>query len=135
MMVAKNMNIPYAKVGRRVFNSLRDAQSFCKKNGYEPRDSIEYRDDPELKKAVQGIAQYQKAILRECLDLLKDQAETIIHEIHRYNADLEKCHPLDENCLTARRDEAIAKHTGVMEAREIIAGLKNDLEKLTGWRE
>lgn len=31
--------------------------------------------------------------------------------------------------------EAIAKHTGTMEAREIVAGLKNNLERLTGWHD
>lgn len=30
---------------------------------------------------------------------------------------------------------AIAKHTGTMEAREIVAGLKNNLERLTGWHD
>lgn len=51
------------------------------------------------------------------------------------NADLEKCHPLDRGFLTDRRNEAIAKHTGTMEAREIVAGLKNNLERLTGWHD
>lgn len=67
----KNKNIPYAKVGRRVFNSLFDAETFCTEHGFDVNSAIEYRDDPELKNNIQTIAQYQKAILQECLDRLK----------------------------------------------------------------
>lgn len=67
----KNKNIPYAKVGRRVFNSLFDAETFCTEHGLDVNSAIEYRDDPELKNNIQTIAQYQKAILQECLDRLK----------------------------------------------------------------
>ena len=45
----KNKNIPYAKVGRRVFNSLFDAETFCTEHGLDVNSAIEYRDDPELK--------------------------------------------------------------------------------------
>ena len=67
----KNKNIPYAKVGRRVFNSLFDAETFCTEHGLDVNSAIEYRDDPELKNNIQTIAKYQKAILQECLDRLK----------------------------------------------------------------
>ena len=43
----KNKNIPYAKVGRRVFNSLFDAETFCTEHGLDVNSAIEYRDDPE----------------------------------------------------------------------------------------
>lgn len=45
----KNKNIPYAKVGRRVFNSLFDAETFCTEHGLDVNSAIEYRDDPKLK--------------------------------------------------------------------------------------
>lgn len=45
----KDKNIPYAKVGRRVFNSLFDAETFCTEHGLDVNSAIEYRDDPELK--------------------------------------------------------------------------------------
>lgn len=131
----KNKNIPYAKVGRRVFNSLFDAETFCAEHGLDVNSAIEYRDDPELKNNIQTIAQYQKAILQECLDRLKARAEVLVHEIRRCDADLEKCHPLDRDCLTDRRNEAIAKYIATMEAREIVAGLKNNLERLTNWHD
>ena len=59
----KNKNIPYAKVGRRVFNSLFDAETFCTEHGLDVNSAIEYRDDPELKNNIQTIAQYQKLSL------------------------------------------------------------------------
>lgn len=62
----KNKNIPYAKVGRRVFNSLFDAETFCTEHSLDVNSAIEYRDDSELKNNIQTIAQYQKAILQEC---------------------------------------------------------------------
>ena len=61
----KNKNIPYAKVGRRVFNSLFDAETFCTEHSLDVNLAIEYRDDPELKNNIQTIAQYQKAILQD----------------------------------------------------------------------
>ena len=70
-----------------------------------------------------------------CLFVLAARAEALVQEINRCNADLEKCHPLDRGFLTDQRNEAIAKHTGTMEAREIVAGLKNNLERLTGWHD
>lgn len=48
----KNKNIPYAKVGRRVFNSLFDAENFCTEHGLDVNSAIEYRDDPELKNNI-----------------------------------------------------------------------------------
>ena len=74
----KNKNIPYAKVGRRVFNSLFDAETFCTEHSLDVNSAIEYRDDPELKNNIQTIAQYQKAILQECLDRLKARAEALV---------------------------------------------------------
>lgn len=131
----ENKNIPYAKVGRRVFNSLFYAENFCAEHGLDVNSAIEYRDDPELKKNIQTIAQYQKAILQECLDRLKARAEVLVQEINLRNADLEKCNALDRDCLTDWRNEAIAKHTGTIEAYEIVAELKNNLERLTGWHD
>lgn len=131
----KIKNIPYAKVGRRVFASLFNAESFCSNNGLDVNTAIEYRDDPELKSEIQKIAQYQKAILRECMNRLKDRADGLADQVHRGTADLEKCHPLERGYLTDRRNEAIAKHTATMDAREIVAELLNELERVTGWHD
>lgn len=121
------------------FEQMQTVIDYGKKYGFEKSYPLfftkNYRDDPELKNNIQTIAQYQKAILQECLDRLKARAEALVQEINRCNADLEKCHPLDRGFLTDRRNEAIAKHTGTMEAREIVAGLKNNLERLTGWHD
>ena len=131
----KNKNIPYAKVGRRVFNSLFDAETFCTEHGLDVNLAIEYRDDPELKNNIQTIAQYQKAILQECLDRLKARAEALVQEINRCNADLEKCHPLDRGFLEDQLNKAISKNDGTHEAREIVWDLLEELERLTGWHD
>lgn len=67
----KNKAIPYAKVGRRVFGSLFNAEAFCSEQGLDVNSAIEYGENPELKKEVQEIAKYQKAVLREVLHRLK----------------------------------------------------------------
>ena len=36
----KNKNIPYAKVGRRVFNSLFDAETFCTEHSLDVNSAI-----------------------------------------------------------------------------------------------
>lgn len=131
----KVKNIPYAKVKRRVFNSLFDAEAFCTEHGFDPNSAIEYRDDPELKNDIQEIAKCQKAILRECMNRLMNRAKALKQDIDRYNTALVGCHPLDRNFLEDRRTEALGKYTATMEAREIVADLKNDLERLTGWND
>lgn len=56
----KNKAIPYAKVGRRVFGSLFNAETFCSDHGLDVNSAIEYGEIPELKNEVQEIAKYQK---------------------------------------------------------------------------
>lgn len=63
----KNKAIPYAKVGRRVFGSLFNAETFCSDHGLDVNSAIEYGEIPELKNEVQEIAKYQKAVLLEVL--------------------------------------------------------------------
>lgn len=131
----KKKNIPYAKVGRRVFINLFNAETFCSKHGLDMDSAIEYGENTELKRKVEEIAKYQKPILREVIERLENRCAVLHEEIKRLSDSLEKCHPLDRGFLTDRRNEAIAKHTGTMEAREIVAGLKNNLERLTGWHD
>jgi len=57
----KNKAIPYAKVGRRVFGSLFNAETFCSDHGLDVNSAIEYGEIPELKNEVQEIAKYQKS--------------------------------------------------------------------------
>lgn len=131
----KKKNIPYAKVGRRVFINLFNAETFCSKHGLDMDSAIEYGENTELKRKVEEIAKYQKPILREVIERLENRCAVLHEEIKRLSDSLENCHPLDRGFLTDRRNEAIAKHTGTMEAREIVAGLKNNLERLTGWHD
>ena len=131
----KNKNIPYAKVGRHVFKSLFDAEAYCTEHGFDVNKVIEYRNDPELKVKIVTIAQYQKAILEECLCKQKLKADAIKSEIGYCNANLKACHPLDREIWEDRRNEAIGKHIGLMEAYETVHELKVNLEWLTGWHE
>lgn len=61
----KKKNIPYAKVGRRVFINLFNAETFCSKHGLDMDSAIEYGENTELKRKVEEIAKYQKPIIRE----------------------------------------------------------------------
>lgn len=92
----KNKNIPYAKVGRRVFNSLFDAETFCTEHSLDVNSAIEYRDDSELKNNIQTIAQYQKAILQECLDRLKARAEALDQEIKKQIVENDRAFDMDK---------------------------------------
>lgn len=131
----KNTNIPYAKVGRHVFRSLFDAETFCTEHGLDANKVIEYRNEPEFKGKVITIAQYQKAILEEALCKLNFKADAIKSEIGYCNAELKACHPLDRETWEDRQNEAIGKHIGLMEAYELLHELKINLEWLTGWHE
>lgn len=96
----------------------------------EEREAFDYyATDPRAVEMLLELEQFSSVIWEPA------RAEALVQEINRCNADLEKCHPLDRGFLTDRRNEAIAKHTGTMEAREIVAGLKNNLERLTGWHD
>ena len=41
----KKKNIPYAKVGRRVFINLFNAETFCSKHGLDMDSAIEYVEE------------------------------------------------------------------------------------------
>lgn len=77
----KNKAIPYAKVGRRVFGSLFNAETFCSDHGLDVNSAIEYGEIPELKNEVQEIAKYQKAVLREVLHRLEKRCSFLHGEI------------------------------------------------------
>ena len=66
----RNVNLPFAKVGLRVFRGLFPAESYCTAHNLDVNSAIEYGDFPELKVKVQEIAMVQKAILRGVLEAL-----------------------------------------------------------------
>lgn len=131
----KNRTIPYAKVGRRVFTSLSDAEIFCFEHELDVDSVIEYGETPELKKEIQEIARYQKAILREVMNRLDKRCAALREESGRISVSLEHCHPLDRGCLEYRLYETVAKHTATHEAREMTWAILEELEKLTGWHD
>ena len=131
----KNKSTPYAKVGRRVFASLFNAETFCSEHGIDVNSTIEYEENTELKEKVQEIAKYQKAILQEVLDRL-DKCCTVLHnETEKLSTSLEHCHPLDRGFLEDRLAQTIGKSTATYETRKMVWSLLEELERLTGWHD
>lgn len=131
----KKKNIPYAKVGRRVFINLFNAETFCSKHGPDMDSAIEYGENTELKRKVEEIAKYQKPILREVIERLENRCAVLHEEIKRLSDSLENCHPLDRGFLEDQLNKAISKNDGTHEAREIVWDLLEELERLTGWHD
>lgn len=131
----KKKNIPYAKVGRRVFINLFNAETFCSKHGLDMDSAIEYGENTELKRKVEEIAKYQKPILREVIERLENRRAVLHEEIKRLSDSLENCHPLDRGFLEDQLNKAISKNDGTHEAREIVWDLLEELERLTGWHD
>lgn len=131
----KKKNIPYAKVGRRVFINLFNAETFCSKHGLDMDSAIEYGENTELKRKVEEIAKYQKPILREVIERLENRCAVLHEEIKRLSDSLENCHPLDRGFLEDQLNKAISKNDGTHEAREIVLDLLEELERLTGWHD
>ena len=131
----KKKNIPYAKVGRRVFINLFNAETFCSKHGLDMDSAIEYGENTELKRKVEEIAKYQKPIFREVIERLENRCAVLHEEIKRLSDSLENCHPLDRGFLEDQLNKAISKNDGTHEAREIVWDLLEELERLTGWHD
>ncbi|SCJ70148.1 Uncharacterised protein [uncultured Flavonifractor sp.] len=131
----KKKNIPYAKVGRRVFINLFNAETFCSKHGLDMDSAIEYGENTELKRKVEEIAKYQKPILREVIERLENRCAVLHEEIKRLSDSLENCHPLDRGFLEDQLNKAISKNDGTHEAKEIVWDLLEELERLTGWHD
>lgn len=131
----KKKNIPYAKVGRRVFISLYNAETYCSEHGLDVNSAIEYSENTELKKEIQKIAQYQKVILREVIERLQKRCNALHDEAGKQAASLEHCHPLDHGFLEEQLTKTIAKNTATHEVREMVWSLLEELERLTEWHD
>lgn len=131
----KNKSTPYAKVGRRVFASLFNAETFCSEHGIDVNSTIEYEENTELKEKVQEIAKYQKAILQEVLDRLDKCCTVLRNETEKLSTSLEHCHPLDRGFLEDRLTQTIGKSTATYETRKMVWSLLEELERLTGWHD
>ena len=65
----KNINLPYAKVGRQVFRSLYDAETYCAENGLDP-DTAFYgtqkivREESETERRANELIKVLKFIIR-----------------------------------------------------------------------
>lgn len=134
----KDKNRPYAKVGRRVFISLFNAESYCSTHGLDVNRDIEYEDSKELKATCSEIAKTQKAILRVVLERL-DQRKDQLHLQHK--AEIETYVKAQENCdlLTGfykeKAGETASKICEVYDCMGIVREVKEELERLSGWRD
>ena len=131
----KNKNIPYAKVGRRVFKSLYDAETYCAENDLDVDCHIQYEEGREFEKEVQDIAKYQKAILRECLNRIDEMLAEGRRTLDSLTSSLENCHYLEKDFIKNRIREEVNKNIGMYQSREAICVILNDLEKITKWHD
>lgn len=129
-----NVNIPYAKVGNRVFCGLLDAETYCTQKNLNPDDWIEYGDSKELKDKIREIAQIQKPILRGVMDRMDAHIAEAKKEVEHCLATRKTCHPLDRGYWDTRITEAVAKLTEAYDAKKIVWDMMEDLQRLTGWK-
>lgn len=131
------MNLPFAKVGLRVFRGLFQAESYCTAHDLDVDSAIEYGDSPELKEQVQEIARIQKAILRgvrEALDEAKGQNDRKREQAVKDLEHAEETRDILTGYYKNRVNEIIHEGSGLYEAGKIVSSMLEDLEWLTGWK-
>lgn len=129
----KNVNLPFAKVGLRVFPSLLAAETYCTMHDLDVDHMIEYGDSEELKNEVQKIAMMQKAVLQGVLEALDRHKEKIDAEWERavkIRDNAEKTRDLLLEYDQKRVIEIVAKNVGVNEARKIVWKMLEELERI-----
>lgn len=131
----KNVNLPYAKVGKQVFRSLYDAETYCAENGLDPDTAITYGESEELRKEIVEIAKYQKAVLRQVQAELEKQSERISNSIKRDSERLQHCHPLEEGSFRDKLRDDVAKSTATYDALKIVSDMVIELEWLSNWKD
>lgn len=131
----KNVNLPYAKVGKQVFRSLYDAETYCAENGLDPDSAIEYGNDPDLRNQCAEIAKYQKAVLRRTESKIRKQIEKLKADIKRDSERLQHCHPLEEGSFRDKLRDDVAKHTAMYDALKIVSDMVTELEWLSNWKD
>lgn len=131
----KNVNLPYAKVGKQVFRSLFDAETYCGENGLDPDSAIEYGNDPELRNQCAEIAKYQKAVLRRIESRIRKQIDKLSADIEKDSERLKSCHPLEERYCEDCLHEDVAKITAMYDALKIVSDMVTELEWLSNWKD
>ena len=131
----KNKNIPYAKVGRRVFSSLYDAETYCTENELDANCHIQYEEGLEFEREILEIAKYQKAILHECLNKINGLLAERRLVLDSLTSSLENCHRLEENFIKETIREKANQNIGMYQSIEVIYDILNKLEHLTKWHD
>ena len=132
-----NVNLPFVKVGLRVFRGLFPAESYCTAHDLDVNSAIEYGDSSELKVKVQEIAKVQKAILWGVLEALDRAGGENERKRKQAVKDLERAEK-GRDILTGyyknRLNEIIHEGVGLYDAWKIVNGMLEELEWLTGWK-
>lgn len=133
----KKHNIPYAKVGLRVFRSLFAAETYCTEKNLDVDKAIEYGESEELKVKIQEIAMIQKAVLRGVRDALDVGRKKHDQALKNAVQDLEQAEATRDLLINYYKDrvtEEIGIGSGLYQAREIVQAILEELEWMTGWK-
>ncbi len=133
----KVKNLPYAKVGRRVFRSLFDAETYCTEHGFDVDLIIEYGDSEELKNNIKKIAMDQKAVLEGVLEALDKRGKQFDEELRLAVNKRDKAKETHDFILGYYEEkvkESIDKSQGLYEAKKVVWDMLKILEWLTNWK-
>ena len=100
----KNKNLPYAKVGNMVFNSLYDAEGYCNKFGIDVNKYIEY-DNKNIIPKIKEISKNQISLIKYFRTVIKDRIKEYTNIIDSYKKHEGKCHCLDKDYYTHKKLE------------------------------
>lgn len=126
-------SLKYAKVGDRVFNSLSQAERFCRENELD-FSLIEYGRNPELKAKVEEISRYQKAILAQSIKDIKCTISSYQKQINSLSDELNQIKIYDRGWKRAQFKQLSNIKIGLHESLSVIYKLKNELEVLSDWK-
>lgn len=131
----KKRNLPYAKVGRRVFRDLYSAEEYCSENGLDMNSAIQYQEGEEFEANIKEIAQYQKAILREVLKRMKARGLSLTADAEQASENMRTCDPSFQGFFESRMNEAKGALNENYEAHKVVYEVLEELERMTGWRD
>jgi len=129
----ENVNLPFAKVGLRVFQGLHSAETYCTVHNLDVDSDIEYGDSQELKIKIQEIARIQKAILRGVLETLDGAKGENDRKREQAVKDLEHAKETRDLLIgyyQNRVNEIISEGSGLYEAWKIVFDILDEIERV-----
>lgn len=126
-------SLKYVKVENRVFNSLAQAEKFCRENELD-FSLIEYGRNPELKAKVEEISRYQKAVLKQSIKDIECIISSYQNQINSLSDELNQIKIYDRGWKSAQFKQLSNIKIGLYESLSVIYKLKNELEALSDWK-